>query len=151
LANFLDAYFKSNNSGPSLATFYSKPNLSLIIFTGPLNASLSVLPFIHLIPILMPTALLICMENTFWNISTQAGRGGNFVKLFKKSFALYVESGTRKKLAAAIDILRNELGGDQVTKDFKEKYFKIITEHYLRKFHCFFLHSTHLMPQYSPP
>ena len=60
------------------------------------------------------------------------------MKLFKKSLALYVESGTREKTAAAIDILRNELGGDQVTKDFKEQYFKIITEHYLSKFHCSF-------------
>ena len=91
---------------------------------------------LNLIPILIPTALLICMENTFWNISTHAGRDGNFVKLFKKSLALYVESGTKKNTAAAIDMLRNDLGGDQVTEDFKEKYFKIITEHYLGKFHC---------------
>ena len=91
------------------------------------------------------------MENTFWNISTQADRGGNFVKLFEKSLTLYVKSGTREKAAAAIDILRNEKGEVQVIKDFKEKYFKIITEHYLCKFHCFFLHLTYLMPQYSPP
>ena len=102
---------------------------------------------LNLIPILIQIALLICIENAFWNM---AGKGGDFVKLFKKSFALYVESGTRKKTAAAIDILKNELGGDWETTDFKERHFKIITEHYLCKFYCFFLQSTHLMPQYSP-
>ena len=95
----------------------------------------------------MPTALLICMENTFWNISTS--RDGNFVKLFKNSFALYVESG-REKTVAAIDILIYEVGDHWVSKDFKEKFFKIITEHYLCNFHCFYLHSTLLTPKYSP-
>ena len=86
----------------------------------------------------MPTALLICLENTFWNIS----RDDNFVELFKKSFALYVKSGTREKIEVDIDILKNEQGRYLVTKDFKGKFYKIIIEHYLRK--CTHLCSTHL-------
>jgi hypothetical protein len=92
----------------------------------------------------MPTALLICMENSFWNIRG----GGNFVELFKKSFKLYVESGTRKKMEAAIDILINEQGHggylETDSEDFKAKFYTIITEHYLCKIHCFYLHVTHL-------
>ena len=87
----------------------------------------------------MPTALLICMENTFWNISND----GNFVELFKKSFTLYVESGMKKKMEAEIDILRNQ-GGQLVTKEFKAKFYKIIIEHYLSGFHCFYFHLTYL-------
>ena len=94
----------------------------------------------------MPIALLICTENTFWNLSTDA----NFVDLFKTSFTLYVESGMKKKMEAAIDILRNEQGGWMVTKDFKAKFCKIIIEHFLCKFHCFYLHLTHLTQKYSP-
>ena len=94
----------------------------------------------------MPTALLICMENTFWNISS----GGNFVELFKKSFALYVESGMGMKVEANIVILRNQ-GGHLATKEFKVNFHKIIIEHYLRKFHssCFFLCLTHLTPFFT--
>ena len=95
--------------------------------------------FIYLIPILISTALLICMENTFWNID----RHVVFAKLFKKSFRLYVESGTKKKLEADIDMLRNQ-GGHLVTKEFRENFFKTVIEHYLCKFYCFYLHSTHL-------
>ena len=81
----------------------------------------------------MPTALLICVENTFWN------RDGSFVESFKKSFTLYVESGTKKKMEADIAMLRKQGEcGNQVTKEFKENLFKIIIEHYLCKFHCFF-------------
>jgi hypothetical protein len=94
----------------------------------------------------MPTALFICMENTFWNIS----RDNNFVELFKKSFTLYVDSGIRKKVEAAIDGLINEQGGWMVTEDFKAKIFKVIIEHYLRKFHCSYLHLTHLTPKIQP-
>ena len=88
----------------------------------------------------MLTALLICMENTFWNIS----RGDDFVKLFKKSFALYVESGIKKKTEAGLDILRKELKGARghsvtVSKDFKEKFYMFIMEQYLREFHCFYI------------
>ena len=82
----------------------------------------------------MPTALLICMENTFWNIS----RDDDFVKLFTESFALYVRSGMRTKTEADINILGKELeGGSVVAKDFKERFYKIIIEQYLRKFHCY--------------
>jgi hypothetical protein len=94
---------------------------------------------------LFPTALLICMENTFWNIS----RGGDFVELFKKSFALYIESGMsgmRKKMEADIDKL---VSGNQsghplaVTEEFNEMFGKTIVEHYLCTFHssCFYLSS----------
>jgi hypothetical protein len=88
----------------------------------------------------MPTALLICMENTFWHIS----RDDNFEGSFKRSFKLYVESGMRKKMEADIDILRDEQGEYLVTKDFKANFYMFITEHYLRKIHWFYLHSTHL-------
>ena len=93
----------------------------------------------------MLTALLICMENTFWNIN----RDINFVDLFKTSFTLYVESGLRKEMEADIDILGNEQGGCPVAKDFRAKFFKIVIDHYLRKFHCFYLHLTHLTTFFS--
>jgi hypothetical protein len=91
----------------------------------------------------MPTALLICMENTFWHSGDH-----NFVELFKRSFKLYVESGTRKKLEAAINLLRNDseqvehLVTDSEPVDFdsffEAKFYMLITEHLLRKFHSFF-------------
>ena len=86
--------------------------------------------------IMMPTALLICMENSFWNISSD----GNFVKLFKKSFTLYVESGTREKVEADIENLGhpNRYWDSEATEledsEYKEKFLKIIMEHNLRKF-----------------
>ena len=84
---------------------------------------------------MIPIGLLICIENTIWNIS----RDGNFMELFEKSFTLYVESGMRKKTEADIDILRNKQGIFLVTKDFKTEFCKFIVEHYLCKFHCFYL------------
>jgi len=104
LAVFLEGYFKSNVSGVSSTISYSKGELSLVIFT----------------------ALLICMENTFWNISTDV----NFVDLFKASFTLYVESGMMKKTEADIDISRYQ-GGHLVTKKFKRSFYTIIIKHYL--------------------
>ena len=86
----------------------------------------------------MPTALLICMENTFWNISSDES-DDNFMESFKKSFALYDESGMRKKIEADIVIFRNQ-GGHLMTKESKAKFCRFIVEHYLRKFHCFYLH-----------
>ena len=84
------------------------------------------------------------MENTFWNMD------GDFVEMFKKSFALYVESGTMEKVVAAIDLLRCEPGGHQMTRDdFKNKLFKIVTDYFLRKFHCFYMRFTHLKLKYS--
>ena len=80
------------------------------------------------------------MENTFWIISD-----ADFVDLFKASFTLYVESGTRKKMEEAIDILGN------ISPDFKENFYKIIAGHYLCEFHCCHLHLTHLKPMLSPP
>ena len=85
----------------------------------------------------MLTALLICMENTFWNISHLDLEDGNFVELFKKSFALYVESGIKKKTEAGLDILfRKGLEGIHwVSEDFNEKFYKFIIEQYLCEFH----------------
>ena len=89
------------------------------------------------------------MENTFWNNSPDV----EFVDLFKASFKLYIESGMRKKVEAAVDIWRKEQGGQRVvTEEFQEKFHKIIIGHYLRKFHCLYLHSArHLIPKYSSP
>lgn len=92
-------------------------------------------------PFLIPSALLICAENTFWHIS----RDGNFVKSFKQSFALYVESGMWETMKMNIDILRNEQGEFLVTEGFKEIFYNFIVDHYLCKFHCFYLHLTHLI------
>ena len=96
----------------------------------------------------MPTALLICIENTFWSRDD-----GYFVELFEKSFALYVESGMKKKIEADIVVLINQ-GGYLVTNEFKAKFkaefCKIIMDHYLRKFHWFYLHLTHLTTFFSP-
>ena len=88
----------------------------------------------------MPTALLICMENTFWNIS----RDVNFVEIFQQSFTLYVKSGMKKQMEADIDTLLRNQGGHLVTKEFKAKFCKIIVEHYLCKFDCFYFAHTHL-------
>ena len=111
----------------------------------------------HLSSILILTVVLICMENTFWHIS--GDHDGNFVELFKKSFKICVESGTIKKMEADIFKLGNEQGGHLhrlVTnlKDCKAEFLMFITEHYLRKIHCFFLHLTHdliTIFKYSPP
>ena len=69
-------------------------------------------------------------------------RDGNFVELFKKSFTLYVESGMSERMKIDIDILRNDQGEFLVTEVFKTRFYRFIVEHYLRKFHCFYLHST---------
>ena len=113
----------------------------------------------HSSSVLIPTALLICMENSFWRLSGESGDASdhdddnlNFVELFKKSFTLYVESGMRGKVEADIDILRNQ--GLVDDDEFKAQFCKIIIEHLLRKFHSFFAHdkSNHFhIDQYSPP
>jgi hypothetical protein len=87
---------------------------------------------------MMPTALLICMANTFWN------QDDNFVNSFRKSFTLYVESGVRKKAEVDIDILGYP-SESLATVEFKKKFCKIIIEHDLCKFHCFYLHLTNLI------
>ena len=97
--------------------------------------------YYYLILVFIQTALLICTENTLWDINGD----GNFVELFKKSFALYVESGMREIAERDIDMLRNEEGEFSVTKDFNAKFYKFIVDHYLRKFHCFFSHLTRLI------
>ena len=146
LAIFLNPYFKANGFGLALIEMAStnveeKKKLSLLIFTDLLHPSLLVWLVIHyLIFILIPTALLICTENTFWDMS----RDGNFVELFKKSFTLYVESGMSERMKIDIDILRNDQGEFLVTEVFKARFYRFIVEHYLRKFHCFYLHLTHL-------
>ena len=111
--------------------------------------------FIDLIPILIPTALLICMENTFWNNGTDV----NFVDWFKISFMLYVKSGMRKKMEAAIDVLENGclVAENFKAKDFKEEFYKIIISVSFIVvfffFFFFFFHSdlTNLIPTFSPP
>ena len=110
-----------------------------MFFTGLLNDSFLLWIFL----ISMPTGVLICMENSFWNIS----RDGNFVKSFKESFTSYIGSGMRMKAEEAVTILRHEQGGseDQATADFEARFRKLITDHYLRKIHCFYIiHSAHL-------
>ena len=93
----------------------------------------------------MATAVLICMENSFWN-----RRDGDFVESFKKSFTLYVDSGMRKKAEAEID----ELGGESkllASEDFNARFRKLIIEHFLRMIHCFYMHSesTHLTTSFA--
>ena len=90
-------------------------------------------------PCFDPTGLLICMENTFWDVNG----GSNIVKLFKKSFTLYVESGMREMTERDIETLINEQG--EILEDFSPKFSMFIFDHYLRKFYCFYLHSTHLI------
>ena len=82
-------------------------------------------------PCLIPTALLICIENTFWDIS----RDDNFLELFKNSFTLYVKSGRKEMMKKDIDILRNEQGEFLLGRDFAAAFHKFIVEHYLCKFH----------------
>ena len=90
--------------------------------------------------IILPTALLICMENTVLDVTQDF----SFVKLFKKSFISYIENGMRQSVEIDIDILRNEQGGFSVTKDFKAKFYKFIVDHHLRKF-IVFIWSKHLI------
>ena len=97
------------------------------------ESHLACMTYLFIILSLIPTALLICTENAFWDISGD----WNFVELFKKSFISYVESGMREKVEIDIEILRNEQGEFSVTKDFKEKFYEFIVDHYLCKFHCF--------------
>ena len=131
-----DAYSnfsKANKLGPSLMKKLHVEKV--LVFTGLLNAFLLVdILFI----VLIPTALLICTENTFWDIN----RDGNFVELFKKSFTLYVKSGMRETVEIDIDTLRNKWGNFFVNEDFKSRFYKFIVDHYLRKFHCFYLLDT---------
>ena len=142
LVDYLNPYFEANESGSSsrmMTNIFLKKVLSLLIFTGLLNASQNFI--YYLILVLISTALLVCMENTFWDIN----RDGNFVELFKKSFTLYVKSGMKEMVKIEINMLRNEQGEFLVTKDFKAIFCKFIVEHYLCKFHCFYLHLTHLI------
>ena len=65
---------------------------------------------------------------------------------FKKSFTLYVEGGMMKMVEIDIDSMwRNELhfkkGRILVMEEFKARFYKFIVNHYLRKFHCLYLHS----------
>ena len=44
-----------------------------------------------------------------------------------------------------IEMLRNEQNEiSALAKGFNAKFYKFIVGHYLSKFHCFYLHSTHL-------
>ena len=130
MQDFLDANFEAHNSGLSAP----KRESSLYMFTGLLNTFFLIWCSTSLIPILVSTAILICLENSFWNKDTS----GSFVDSFKKSFTLYVESGIRKTTEADIDVLRNEQGGRPVTAEFKAKLRKIIKDHCLRKLQFLF-------------
>ena len=88
------------------------------------------------------------MENSFWNINGDTGT--NFVKQFKKSFTLYVDSGMKEKTERGIEVLRNEQGEFSAhwqpeAKNFEERFYKFIFDRYLCKFHCFYSYSTHLI------
>ena len=96
--------------------------------------------FVFTYPCFLPTALLICIENTFWDINED----NDFVELFKKSFKLYVDSGLREKTEREIEVLRNEQGEFLVTKDFNAKFYKFIVDHYLRKFHFISIFTWHI-------
>jgi hypothetical protein len=95
----------------------------------------------------MPTALLICLENTFWDMSYSSNEKHdfNFMESFKKAYTLYVESGMRNKLEADIDIFLRNQAGNMVTKEFEAMFHKFIIDHYLRMFHCFYLSHPSLM------
>lgn len=86
-------------------------------------------------------AILICMENSFWNQHTSS----NFLDWFKNSFTSYVDSEMGKKMEVDIDsMLGGEQGVYQVDNEFKEKLYKIVMDHYLCKFYCLYSHSNHL-------
>ena len=102
----------------------------------------------------MPTALLICLEDTFWYTGIQVSMefhhtSNNFAEFFEESFTFYNESGMREKVEAEIDILTNEQGGSPATmdSDFVEKFYMTIIEKFLRKIYssCFYFQSTHLI------
>jgi len=105
VAVFLNAYFKPNE-----------------IHAGPLS--------LKSLPLLIFTALLICMENCFWDISSGKFY---FVASFKKSFTIYVASGMMEKVAKDIVMLGNEQSGFLVTEDseFNAKFYRFIVDHYL--------------------
>ena len=53
-----------------------------------------------------------------------------------------------EKTEKDIEVFRNEQGEFRArsqpgSKDFAAKFCKFISDHYLRKFHCFHLYSTH--------
>jgi hypothetical protein len=80
-------------------------------------------------------ALLICVENSFWN----HGGHGNFVDSFQKSFTLYVESGMKKKVESHIGVFQHQQAGQIRVVDKKELY-KIVMEHCLCKLHSYCLY-----------
>ena len=57
----------------------------------------------------------------------------------------------RMKAEVATNILRNEQGKSEhlVTKDFEARFCKLIIDHYLRKIHYFYIHSTHLTTSFT--
>ena len=138
VAVFLNSYFKANESQASplaLSLTNFKLKLPFLMLSGVPNASW-LYDFIHLTLNFIPTALLICTENSFWDIGRLC-LGDNFMTSFKKSFTLYVGSGMIEKVEIDLDALRNEQGEFLVTGDFNAKFYKFIVDHYLRKFHCF--------------
>ena len=145
MALFLNPYFKENEFGR-----FSKTE-TYLFFAGLFNAFLYDF-YLFLILVLISTALLICVENTFWNINDG---DGNFVEVFKKSFSLYVKSGKREMTERDIEIFKNEQGELEIStrpgdSDYT-KFYKFIVDHYLRKFHYIYFHLTHLITALSSP
>ena len=137
MAVFLDTFdFSasglSSNLNQKLPLLFSASPGSLFKFAGMIFHLLVFYPHVQL----MPIALLVCLENTFWNIID-----GNFVELFKKSFTLYVESGKKKKMEADIqfDIFINQYWPRTNSEKFYAKFYEIVIENFLRKFYYFYL------------
>ena len=82
----------------------------------------------------MLAALLICLKNTFWTSNKLVDGNYNFVKLFKKSFKLYVESGMKERVEAAIYILLRDEQGASGWPVTKSKFCKLVVEHFLCRF-----------------
>ena len=85
------------------------------------------------------------MENTFWDINQDC----SFVKQFKKSFTFYVESGMKEVTERDIEVVIDEQGEILEAEEFNAKFFKFIFDHYLCKYHCFYLHLTHLITLFT--
>ena len=52
--------------------------------------------------------------------------------------------GMMEMMKKQIDMLKNERGELFLTKDFKATFHHFIVDHYLRKFHCIYMHLMYL-------
>ena len=69
------------------------------------------------------TALLICLENSFWYQSTTS----SFIDAFGKAFGLYKETGTQERLEIAL----KELGDWSSKEIFKAAFSELLLKHHL--------------------